>query len=434
MTTDPLNNLIPQLRQVLLREGDGCPSDGQLLEEFVTSKAQPALEALLRRNGPMVWGVCRRILAHHDAEDAFQATFLVLVRKAASITPREMVGNWLYGVARQTALKARAMAQKRRAREMQVRDMPEPAVNQKGSGNDVQALVDQELSRLPDSYRAVVVLCDLEGKSRKEAAWRLGLPEGTVASRLARARSMLAKRLVRHGLVGGMVAGAQAQQGLGCVPPSVLSSTIRSVTLVAEGNVVPVGVIAPTVAALTDGVVRAMLMHRLKKTAMILLLLGLVSFASVMMVRGQTGDGKDKDEPKPEPPAKDLKGSYARFRLDVEIKGTLSITDKGTTVSAAWPVYLLSDQTKEASDFAVEHAYTLDFSKAKDLQKTAKDLDGKVVVVNGLSELRQLVQERKPGGGNGFTGGAAQFPGPPSPYWIVHDTIVVKGLTLAEEK
>jgi len=434
VTTDPLNNLIPQLRQALLRGGDGCPSDGQLLEEFVTSRAQPALEALLRRNGPMVWGICRCILAHHDAEDAFQATFLVLVRKAASIRPREMVGNWLYGVARQTALKARAMAQKRHAREMQVRDMPEPAVNEKGFGNDVQALVDQELSRLPDSYRAVVVLCDLEGKSRKEAAWQLGLPEGTVASRLARARSMLAKRLVRHGLTGGMVAVAQAQQGLGCVPPAVLSSTIKAVTLVAAGNAVPVGMIPPTVAALTDGVVKAMLMNRLKKATLMLLLLGLVSFTSVMMVRGQTGDGKDKDEPKPEPPAKDVKTGYAKFRLDVEIKGTLRVTDKGITITAPWQVYLLSDQTKDATDYAMEHAYNLDFSKAKDLQRAAKDLDGKVVVVNGLSELRQLIQERNPGGGSGFTGGAPQFPGPPSPYWIVHDTIVVKGLALAEEK
>src|SRR6516225_7144032 len=103
----------------------------------------------------MVWGVCRRILHNdHDAEDAFQATFLVLVRRAATITPREMVGNWLYGVARQTALKARALRAKRRARERQVSAMPEPAVTEQDLWHDLQRLLDQELSRPPDKYRA----------------------------------------------------------------------------------------------------------------------------------------------------------------------------------------------------------------------------------------------------------------------------------------
>src|SRR5689334_3939460 len=99
----------------------------------------------------MVWGVCRRVLRnHHDAEDAFQATFLVLVRKAASAVPREMVGNWLYGVARQTALKARAMAAQRKGRERQVTQLPEPAVTGQGRGRDLEPLLDQELGRLPD--------------------------------------------------------------------------------------------------------------------------------------------------------------------------------------------------------------------------------------------------------------------------------------------
>src|SRR5947207_3242544 len=127
MPADPLNRLIPQLRQALLRGDKAGFTDGQLLEYFVSRREQAALEVLVRRHGPMVWGVCRRVLAsHHDAEDAFQATFLVLVRKAASIMPREMVANWLYGVAHQTAMKARATTAKRRRRERQVKEMPEP--------------------------------------------------------------------------------------------------------------------------------------------------------------------------------------------------------------------------------------------------------------------------------------------------------------------
>src|SRR5580692_7381299 len=122
-----MNDVITHVRTLMV-EGDGaCLTDGQLLECFVSRRETAALETLVRRHGPMVWGVCRRILRnHHDAEDAFQATFLVLVRKAASVTPRQMVGNWLYGVARQTALKARATAAKQRTRVRQVVDMPEP--------------------------------------------------------------------------------------------------------------------------------------------------------------------------------------------------------------------------------------------------------------------------------------------------------------------
>jgi RNA polymerase sigma factor (sigma-70 family) len=377
----------------------------------------------------MVWAVCRRILAHHDAEDAFQATFLVLVRKAASIRPREMVGNWLYGVARQTALKARSMAQKRRTREKQMQHLPEPSI-QGQTSCDLHALIDQELNRLPDRYRAVIILCDLEGKTRKEAAWQLGLPEGTVASRLARARSVLAKRLIRHGLTGDAARSAPQQHSPAWVPPAVLSSTIRVVTSVAATNAAPMGAIPPTVAALTDGVVRSMLIHRLKKAALVLLLLSLVSFTTVMVVRGQADQGKD--EPQPEAAAKLPKASYARFRLDVEISGTLRITDKGATITAPWPVFLLSDPNKESVDHAVNHAYNLDFSKAKDLQKAAKELDGMTVVVHGLSELRQLVPDRKPGPGSGYSG--PNPPAIPSPYWTVHDTIAVTGLALAEDK
>src|SRR5204862_5292968 len=157
-------------------------TDGQLLDCSIIHREEAALVSLVHRLAPMVWGVCRRLLHdHHDAEDAFQATFLVLLRKATCIVPQEMVGNWLYGVAHQTALKARATAAKRRAREKQMLDMPEPVAPQQEPWPDLQPLLDQELSRLPDPYRVVIVLCELEGKTRKEAARQLGWPEGTVA-------------------------------------------------------------------------------------------------------------------------------------------------------------------------------------------------------------------------------------------------------------
>src|SRR5262245_49362795 len=176
-------------------------TDGQLLESFVASRDEAAFSALVRRHGPMVWGVCRRTLHnHHDAEDAFQATFLVLVRRAGSIVPREMVGNWLYGVARQTALNARAMAGRRKERETQAIEVPDPPAPTQPLWCDLRPLLDEELTQLPDRYRAVVVLCDLEGQSRSQAARQLGCPEGSVAGWLARARAMLAERLSQRGV------------------------------------------------------------------------------------------------------------------------------------------------------------------------------------------------------------------------------------------
>jgi len=201
-------SVIEHIRRVV---GDGL-RDGELLGRYVDRRDEAALAALVNRHGPMVWGVCRRHLSHHDAEDAFQATFIVLVRKASSIVQREAVGNWLYGVAHQTALQARRSAARRRAREVQVTEMPDAEAPQERWA-DLQPLLDEELSRLPDHYRTVIVLSDLEGRTRKEVAAQLGCPEGTVASRLVRARSMLAKRLTQRGvaLSGGALAVVMSQ-------------------------------------------------------------------------------------------------------------------------------------------------------------------------------------------------------------------------------
>jgi RNA polymerase sigma factor (sigma-70 family) len=240
----------------------------------------------------MVWGVCRRVLRnHHDAEDAFQATFLVLVRKAASIMPRGMVGNWLYGVAQQTALKARVTTAKRQAREKHVKEMPEPqAVTDPDLWHDLEPLLDQELSRLPDKFRVAIVLCDLEGKARKEVARELKIPEGTLSSRLTTARRILAKRLVRHGLAvsGGTLAAVLSEKATACMPLAVASLTIKAATLFAAGQAA-LGVTSAKVAALTEGVIKAMLLTKLQMMTAVLLVLGLSAFASVVLVRGQAG-------------------------------------------------------------------------------------------------------------------------------------------------
>src|SRR6266480_2697079 len=176
-----LNRVMQRLRSNARRHDCAEWTDSELLQFFITDQDEDAFEAIVRRHGAMVLGVCRRILRNEaDAEDAFQATFLVLVRKAGSIRPRGMVGNWLYGVAHSMALKARAMSIKRLAKEREAagRSKPEPAEIRE----QLLALLDEGLRALPDKYRVAIVLCDLEGMSIKEAARQLGCPPGTIST------------------------------------------------------------------------------------------------------------------------------------------------------------------------------------------------------------------------------------------------------------
>jgi RNA polymerase sigma factor (sigma-70 family) len=278
MATSQLSEVLQHLRRaVLLRDGSGL-TDAQLLNEFVSRRDTAALAALVSRHGSMVWGVCRRVLSnHHDAEDAFQATFLVLVRKAAAIASPELLANWLYGVAHQTALKARATAARRKTRERQVTRMPEPAATESEFWHDLQPLLDQELSRLPDKYRVAIVLCDLEGKTRREVAQQLGVPDGTLAARLTRGRVMLAKRLARHGLAvsGGALGMILSQNAASAgVPTAVVSSTLEALSLVAAGPTAAAGMISPQVAGLTEGVLKSMLPSKFQAAVVLLLALG----------------------------------------------------------------------------------------------------------------------------------------------------------------
>ncbi|HEY7428790.1 MAG TPA: sigma-70 family RNA polymerase sigma factor [Gemmataceae bacterium] len=263
-----MNEFFHRLESAVLGQDGARLTDGQLLARFVEQRDNAAVAALVRRHGPMVWGLCQRVLRnHHDAEDAFQATFLVLARRAAVIAPREMVVNWLYGVAFRTALKARATLAKRRTRERQVMTMPEIAREPQDLRHDLQAVLDQELNRLPDKYRVAIVLCDLEGKSRTEAARQLGVPSGTVAARLTRGRALLGKRLARHGLAvsgAALAAVLSAQAASACRPSSLMSSTIKALTALSTGQAASTGLVSAPVAALTEGMVKTMFLSKVK--------------------------------------------------------------------------------------------------------------------------------------------------------------------------
>lgn len=249
-------------------------TDGQLLEHFVSKRDEASFALLLRRHGAMVWNVCRRVLGNaHDANDAFQATFLVLVRKADSIRPREAVGNWLYGVAYRTALEARRQIARRRVKERSLQEVSPPESKPEGPWQELWPILDRELSRLADKYRLPIVLCDLEGRSRKEVARHLAIPEGTLSSRLDTARKKLAARLARYGFavtvasLGALLMEKTATAGLSL---SLLSSTTKAALLVAARPEAAAGLVSATVRALTEGVLKTMFFAKIKTATLVL--------------------------------------------------------------------------------------------------------------------------------------------------------------------
>jgi RNA polymerase sigma-70 factor (ECF subfamily) len=271
MATAQMDTVIRHLRRAVSRQDGAASTDGQLLASFIDQKDGAAFEALVRRHGSMVFGVCRRVVGnHHDAEDAFQATFLVLARKASSVRPRERVANWLHGVALRTAMKARTMTTKRRGREKPVTEMPEPEAPQQGQWRDLQPLLDQELNGLPEHYRLPLLLCDLEGKTIKAAAQQLNWPQGSLAGRLARGRKLLAKRLASRGVVlsAGSLAAVVSQHEVSAgVPTPLLSSTVKAATRIAVERAAVAGVVPARVAVLMEGALKSMILTKLTKAA-----------------------------------------------------------------------------------------------------------------------------------------------------------------------
>jgi RNA polymerase sigma factor (sigma-70 family) len=256
-----------------------CPnvSDGELLERFVKRRDESAFAALVVKHGPMVFGVCRRRLHQaQDAEDAFQATFLILVRKAASIGKRELLGNWLYGVAVRVAARARLVAARRHARETTDMERIAVATRKPVESAELPECLEQEIQRLPAKYRGPVVLCYLEGRTNEEAASELNWPVGTVKGRLARARELLRKRLTRRGLaysVTAIVTALSADALAVSLPPVLLDSTLKAALCFAAGDVAASGLVSAQAAALTKGVLHTMFVTKMKTLAVLVLAL-----------------------------------------------------------------------------------------------------------------------------------------------------------------
>jgi RNA polymerase sigma factor (sigma-70 family) len=297
MSAPGLDGVLHYIRRMTGAGQSGDRTDGELLGRFCKDHDEAAFAALVERHGPMVLGVCRRVLSDTaDAEDAFQATFLVLVRKAAAIARPERLANWLYGVAYRTALKARGVAARRRLRPREVEDVAAPDAPDDVLGKELRGILDEEISLLPDRYRRTFVLCFLQGMTAEEAAGHLGCPRGTVLSRLAWARQRLRNRLTRRGLAPapGLFAGA-LPSGAPAVPAPLGQAAVRLALQGISGTSMAGGA-----HALAEGVLHDMFLLKFKKALAVLILLGTLGACAA----GLTYATRARPEPDPAgPPA-----------------------------------------------------------------------------------------------------------------------------------
>jgi RNA polymerase sigma factor (sigma-70 family) len=303
MASDQAGTASESLSPIAVSPPDGDPGDRQLLDRFVATRDEAAFAALVRRHGPMVLGVCRRLLHDaHEAEDAFQATFLVLVHKARFLGRPESLGPWLHGVAYRCAAQARHAA-RLRTREREATAMPYRDPTVEAAWRDLREVLDEELGRLSQKYRAPMVLVYLEGKTTEEAARLLGCPKGTVLSRLARGRDRLRDRLVRRGLalsVWTLVMVLVEKAAPAALPATLEDGAIKAAVLTAAGTAAS-GVIPASVAALTKGVLRSMFLSKLKIVAAVVLAVTLATAVTVVCARQALADkpaaaDKEKDQ------------------------------------------------------------------------------------------------------------------------------------------
>jgi len=274
--------------------------DAQLLQKFLAQRNEDAFAVLLQRHGPMVFAVCRQVLGNaHDAEDAFQATFLVLARQARSIRKPEALAAWLHRVAVNLARTAKANIVQRQSHERQTVLMSPSKPADEVALADAQSLIQEEVDHLPQKYRVPIVCCYLEGKTHEEAARQLGWPVGTVKGRLSRARHLLRTRLSRRGLVlsGGAVAAALAQSAaMGQVPIVLLGHTLQAaVSFVGKGTIAA-GIVSPQALALANGALQTMTVTKLSSAFVTMIAIGIFGLAlGVLGFAASFQPGKDSD-------------------------------------------------------------------------------------------------------------------------------------------
>jgi len=290
MASGQLGQLIQHLRSYLGAQTAQASTDGELLQRFAAQGDQQAYAALVERYAPLVVGVCRRVLQdEHAAEDAFQATFLVLWRKASSLDGRGSIANWLYTVAYHLALKAKIRADQRRAHERQVPAMPDVETQNEPVWNELRPLLDEELERLPPKYRSPMVLCYLAGKTNEQAAQELGWTKDTVRGRLAKARELLRVRLARRGVTVASAALAAAltdNAARAAAPAAWIDATLKTAAVLGAGS--GTAGISVSVVALANSFLRDTLIAKVQLLASLCILASLTAGAGVSIYLAKT--------------------------------------------------------------------------------------------------------------------------------------------------
>jgi RNA polymerase sigma factor (sigma-70 family) len=286
MANAPLGLVLRHMcRFVGMRATHDVP-DRLLLERFAAGHDEAAFEELVQRHGPMVYGVCRRVLNQvDDAEDAFQATFLMLAHKAAAIRQQQALAGWLYEVAHNMALKTKLDAARRRTYERRAAEMLQAELAPQSSWQDVSAVLDEELRRLPAKYRTPLVLCYLEGKTNEQAARELGWPAGSMSRHLARAKDLLRERIARRGVTvaTGLLFALLAEKGTAAVPVALMKSTTKAASLLAAGNLTAAGLVSIRAVVLVKETMKAMFISKLKIAAVLTLAIGALSVGTTML-------------------------------------------------------------------------------------------------------------------------------------------------------
>jgi RNA polymerase sigma factor (sigma-70 family) len=321
MGTAQLAAVVRHIRDLAADHETGEQTDGALLRAFLSRNNQPAFEALLRRHGPMVWRVCQRTLGNtHDAEDALQATFLVLAQRATSIRKAESLASWLHGVAYRMAANARKAAARRHKHESQVNPTPprDPALS--AAWQELQVLLDEQIQGLPETLRATFVLCCLENKSCAEAAQQLGLEEGAVWKRLSRARKLLRERLSRRGvsLVAALAAVAVgAKDASAALSRSLVVSMAKAAAQMVARQPLACGLVSAKVMTLIEGVDQAMFLSKCKMAILVISCSALLG-AGLGLASLHRASAESPKEP---PPQKATGGISANAEEVVQVRG-----------------------------------------------------------------------------------------------------------------
>jgi RNA polymerase sigma factor (sigma-70 family) len=327
MSTGQMGAVVEYIRKMVRpRHLERELSDGQLLQRFLALRDAEAFAVLIERHGPLVLTVCRRILQHEqDTEDAFQATFLVLLRRARSIAKRESLASWLHGVAHRVALRAKVNRTRRRVYEQRVEPQAAPDCLLDVIRRDLRSMLDGELRHLPQRCREAFILCYMEGKTNEEAAQLLGCPKGTVFSRLARAREILRSRLARRGLTASaaLIGTMLSQDAItASVPANLVGATTESALGFVSGSAT--AALSANAVLLAEKVSRSFVLARLLTTAASFILAGLLGVGTTVLLQGASdnalaeGDGEPPRElARPESAMKndrtEMEGTWARW-------------------------------------------------------------------------------------------------------------------------